>query len=91
MSRSAHQASGTVASTAARPRSPTISTLRRRIRSTHAPAGSPTSRNGAVSKAASAPTWNGEASSATIATSGTASSAMCTPNWLTVVEANSCR
>src|SRR5262249_11653855 len=81
---------GTVPSTTARPRSPVISTLRRRIRSTQAPAGSPTSRNAAVSQAASAPTSNGVARSASTATSGSASRLTWVPSWLTVSATKSC-
>ena len=68
-----------------------MSTLRRRIRSTHAPAGRPTSRNGRYSTVTSTPTWNGVASSATIATSGMASRVTCVPIWLMVSATKSRR
>src|SRR5262245_48126656 len=86
-----HQASGTLASTTARPTSPTMSTFRRRIRSTHAPAGSPISRNATVSQAARMPTSSADALSASTATSGNARTLICEPNWLIVSAINNWR
>ena len=57
----ARHASGTEPAVRRAPTSPEISTLRLRIRSTPAPQGSPTTRNAAVSHAASRPTSNSSA------------------------------
>jgi hypothetical protein len=84
-------ASGIDASTAARIRSFTMSTERNRMRSTHAPAGSPTTRNAAVWTATSAPTSNVDACSTKIATSGSARSLIIVPNWLIVSPIHSRR
>jgi hypothetical protein len=59
-----------------------MSTGRLRIRSHQAPAGRPITRNAAVCSATSTPTWNVVAESAVIATSGTASTPICEPSWL---------
>ena len=68
----------------ARARSLNTSTQRKRIRSTQAPAGSPTSRKASVSKLASRPTSNVEACTTRIATRGSAMVLIIVPNWLTV-------
>ena len=80
VSASSAHASGTDASTSARPKSAAISSGRRRSRSTQTPAGSVTSRNGRYSSAPRSATSNGVASSVTIAASGRASSVICDPN-----------
>src|SRR5437763_13503742 len=61
---------------------------RRRILSTHTPAGRPTTMNGANSTAVSAPTWNGVARSTRIATRGMARRVICVPSWLIVSPAH---
>ena len=72
-------ASGMISSRAARPRSAAIITGRRRTRSTHTPAKSPTSRIGADPAAASSPICQGVASRVSAAISGTASAVTCEP------------
>lgn len=66
-------ATGTDAKVNALPRSAHIMTVRRRIRSTHAPAGRPIRRNAAVLDAVRAPTSNVVACSVKTATRGIAS------------------
>jgi hypothetical protein len=77
--------------TRTRPRSPTISTWRRRIRSTHAPAGKPTTRNANVPNVVSKPTSRFEALRENTATSGSASTLIWLPNWLIESATNNCR
>src|SRR5690242_7116399 len=71
-------------SSSPRPTSPTISTLRRRSRSTHTPAGSVKRRKGRNSTVPSAATANGDACSSLIAMVGSASCEIDEPNWLIV-------
>ena len=59
-------------STSTRPTSAAIITRRRRMRSTHTPAGRPTMRKAAVEAAVSSPTWNVVAWSVRTASSGMA-------------------
>ena len=61
------------------------------MRSTHAPAGSPTTRNATVWNAVSRPTWKVDACTTRIATSGRASWLIIVPNWLTVSPIHSRR
>ena len=66
-----------------------MSTLRRRIRSTQTPAGSPTSRNARNSHVVSSPTSNGPASSTLISSSGSAMTVTWVPAWLSASAAHS--
>jgi hypothetical protein len=59
-----------------------IITLRRRIRSTQAPAGRPMTRNARNSNVVSSPTWNGVACRTFTASSGMASIVTMVPTWL---------
>jgi hypothetical protein len=76
------QATGTVASNSARPRSAAMSTGRRRTRSAQAPAGSPMTSHATDVAAATRLTWNVEAASVVTATSGSASVVIADPSSL---------
>ena len=71
---------GTVASTAARPRSAAIRIGRRRRRSTHTPAISPMRKAGSRRAAASAPSWNGVALRTRMAVKSIAAPPIIEPN-----------
>ena len=66
-------------------------TRRRRMRSTHTPAGSPTTRKAAVDAAVSKPIWKVVACSVRTASSGMASRLTCEPSSLTVSPPHSRR
>jgi hypothetical protein len=80
-------AAGIEASVMARSTSVTMSTCRVRIRSTHAPAGRPTSRKATLSTAVSKPTWSVDACNTRMAVNGRASSLTMDPKRLTVCAA----
>ncbi len=83
----AHQATGMLSSNAARTRSARSISVRRRIRSTHTPAGSPMTRKATVSAAVSSPIWNGVAASTVAASSGITVCPANAPTWLAVSPA----
>ncbi len=87
----AHAVSGTLASATADTRSHAIISGRLRIRSTHAPTGSPTSSQGSHTAAAIRPTAVESASSTTTAISGRATTVMLLPSPLTVSPSQSRR
>ena len=91
VSASAKYAIGTVARSAARPKSPTIRIGRRGSRSTHTPAGSVKRMNGRNSTVPSAATSKAVASRTRIATSGIASCPTCEPKTLIVSADHSFR
>jgi hypothetical protein len=84
-------ARGTVASSANLPRSPTMSIVRRRIRSTQTPAGSVKRMNGRNRIVVRAATSKADDSSTITATRGRASCPTCEPNWLIVSADQSLR
>lgn len=87
-SRCSAEASGTVRRTAARPRSVTIRTRRRRgRRSVHTPTGRAKRSHGSIPAAESTPIWNEPAWSVSTAASGSARSVICEPNTETVSPA----
>ena len=73
---------GSAPSATARTASAQIMTWRLRMRSIHAPAGSPTTRNAANCAAPSTPTSHSLALRISTASTGSASSVICPPNWL---------
>src|SRR6201991_3260222 len=87
----ASHASGSASSATPRTRSPAISTLRLRIRSTHAPAGRPTTRQARCSNVASRPISNSSAPRTETARSGNAIVPTWVPTWLIVSPIQSCR
>ncbi|HTS99429.1 MAG TPA: hypothetical protein VMI33_22695 [Streptosporangiaceae bacterium] len=91
VSRPAHAASGTLAYSTAETTSHQIITCRAGQRSTHAPAGSPMTSQGSHAAAASTPTASGPACSTMTATSGTPTTAIALPSWLTVSPIQSSR
>lgn len=86
-----HQATGMLSISTARTRSAVSITGRRGSRSTHTPAGSPSSRKPSVSAMVSRPISNGVAASVTAASSGTAVIPTNMPSWLAVSPAHSRR
>jgi hypothetical protein len=91
VSMSATYASGIVASSAKRPKSPAMRIGRRGRRSTQTPAGSVKSMKGRNRTTPSAATSNAVASSTSSATNGIASWETCVPNWLIVSADHSLR
>ena len=87
----AHAATGTLAYSAAEITSQPIITRRAGSRSTHAPAGRPMISHGSHAAAVSPPTTNVLACSTMTATSGTPTTAMALPSWLTVSPIHSSR
>ena len=87
----AHAATGTLPYTTAEITSQPIITRRAGRRSTHAPAGKPMSSHGSHPAAVSTPTTNVLACSTMTATSGTPTTAMALPSWLTVSPIHSSR
>jgi hypothetical protein len=87
----AHAATGTLPYTTAEITSQPIITRRAGRRSTHAPAGKPMSSHGSHPAAVSTPTTNVLACSTMTATSGTPTTAIALPSWLTVSPVHSSR